>query len=171
MYLDGDGRCEVSSFCCQSGACLWESVITVPFPSPAPTVILAWYIKGHPMGWANGLVWIQFWRWSNSADDRLQWQLHLHLSLRFMVNYIASIAMKVARTLFRSFNSVEIEDNWSHISPSVQGYLNFRDRRVFIPNIVTARKLDALEVTLGWSENNFTRCQYNWKNPSKNIKN
>lgn len=52
------------------------------------------------------------------------------------------------------------KENWRHISLRVQGYLNFREQRLFVPNTITAGTLDALEVTLAWSEANSNRRQH-----------
>lgn len=56
------------------------------------------------------------------------------------------------------------KENWRHISLRVQGYLNFREQRLFVPNTITARTLDALEVTLAWSEDNSNHRQHTPKN-------
>lgn len=104
------------------------------------------------------------WR-SKSADHCFQWAFvsasFLDIYGKLYNQYTNAGNKKSIKK--HCFNKVEIEDNWTHISPRVQGYLNFGENRLFVPNTVTARKLDALEVTLAGSGDNFTRRQRNCK--------
>lgn len=145
-----------------------KALITAPFSPSAPIVV-----KGHQIGWANGLT-LNFQRTGFSFEDGLSLQitvfhghLQLHLSLIFIVNFTASTSMQVARSLLRNTAAAKWRLKINR-GTFLQGFgdIWISDFGIFVPNTVTSRQPDALEVALPWSEDNFTRRPCNCKKPS-----